>query len=42
MFPRPDRPALDALKPGASDVCQLNLAALWSTYRSLGHNRLIM
>ncbi|TCR68701.1 hypothetical protein [Bosea sp. BK604] len=42
VFPRPDRPALDALKPCASDVSQLNLAALWGTYRSLGHNRLIM
>lgn len=42
MFPRPDRAALDALAPGASDVSQLNLAALWGTYRSLGHTRLIM
>jgi hypothetical protein len=42
VFPRPDQAALDALKPGASDVSQLNLAALWNTYRSLGHKRLIM
>lgn len=42
VFPRPDRTALDALIPGASDVSQLNLAALWGTYRSLGHTRLIM
>ena len=30
------------MAPGARDVSQLNLAALWATYRSLGHRRLIM
>ncbi|MDU0343816.1 AAA family ATPase [Bosea rubneri] len=42
VFPKPDAAALSALAPGARDVSQLNLAALWTTYRALGHSRLIM
>jgi hypothetical protein len=30
------------IKPGTTDVSSLNLAAIWSTYRTLGHSRLIM
>ena len=42
VFPLPtsDEPA--TLRPGTTDVSSLNLAALWSTYRALGHTRLIM
>lgn len=42
VFPKPDPARLDALSPGARDVSQINLAALWATYRALGHSRLIM
>ncbi len=42
VFPRPEVQALDAIKPGTTDVSSLNLAAIWSTYRTLGHSRLIM
>jgi hypothetical protein len=42
VFPRPDPVQLDALSPGVRDVSQINLAALWATYRALGHSRLIM
>lgn len=42
VFPRPSREELEQLRPGTTDVSSLNLAALWSTYRSLGHTRLIM
>jgi energy-coupling factor transporter ATP-binding protein EcfA2 len=34
--------AIESDAPGARDVSQLNLAALWRTYRALGHSRLIM
>lgn len=33
---------LERLKPGTRDVSSINLAALWSTYRTLGHSRLVM
>lgn len=42
VFPKPGAEELAPLAPGARDVSQLNLAALWSTYRALGHSRLIM
>lgn len=42
VFPKPGAEELAPLAPGARDVSQLNLAALWGTYRALGHNRLIM
>lgn len=42
VFPKPDAEALAALAPGARDVSQLNLAALWATCRALGHTRLII
>lgn len=42
VFPLPSREELEKLRPGTTDVSSLNLAALWSTYRSLGHARLIM
>jgi ribose 1,5-bisphosphokinase PhnN len=42
VFPRPATQALDAIKPGTTDVSSLNLAAIWATYRTLGHSRLIM
>lgn len=42
VFPKPGADELAALAPGARDVSQLNLAALWSTYRALGHRRLLM
>lgn len=42
VFPKPGAEELAPLTPGARDVSQLNLAALWSTYRALGHSRLIM
>jgi ribose 1,5-bisphosphokinase PhnN len=42
VFPRPRPEDLERLRLGAADVCGINLAALWSTYRTLGHSRLIM
>ncbi|GGC81264.1 AAA family ATPase [Chelatococcus reniformis] len=42
VHPRPRAEDLDRISPGVRDVSQINLAALWSTYRALGHCRLIM
>ena len=42
VFPRPSAQDLETLQPGTSDVSAINLAALWKTYRALGHSRLIM
>lgn len=42
VYPRPSAEELERLKPGTRDVSSINLAALWSTYRALGHSRLIM
>lgn len=42
VFPHPKREELDRLWPGTVDVSSVNLAAIWSTYRALGHTRLIM
>ncbi|MBR2690309.1 MAG: AAA family ATPase [Aquamicrobium sp.] len=42
VFPRPTREELDRLWPGTVDISSINLAAIWSTYRALGHTRLIM
>ncbi len=42
VFPKPDAAQLDSLAPGARDISQINLAALWANYRALGHTRLIM
>lgn len=42
VFPKPGAEELAPLAPGARDVSQLNLTALWDTYRALGHTRLIM
>ena len=42
VHPRPTREELERLQPGTTDVSALNLAAIWSTYRALGHRRLIM
>jgi broad-specificity NMP kinase len=42
VFPKPDAAQLEALSPGARDMSQINLAALWASYRALGHTRLIM
>ncbi len=42
VFPLPTPGELDSIRPGTTDVSAINLAALWSTYRALGHTRLIM
>jgi|EndMetStandDraft_5_1072996.scaffolds.fasta_scaffold296047_1 hypothetical protein len=42
VFPPPSSQDLDRIQPGTTDVSSINLAAIWSTYRALGHNRLIM
>ena len=42
VFPRPTAGDLERISPGASDVSGLNLAAIWSTYRALGHSRLVL
>lgn len=42
VFPRPTTEELDRLQPSTIDVSSINLAAIWSTYRALGHTRLIM
>lgn len=42
VFPSPSAEDLDKIRPGTTDVSTINLAAIWSTYRALGHTRLIM
>jgi len=42
VFPRPSAEDLERLCPGMLDISSINLAAIWSTYRALGHSRLIM
>jgi hypothetical protein len=42
VFPHPRVEELDRIQPGTTDVSSINLAATWSTYRALGHTRLIM
>ncbi|MET3578381.1 ribose 1,5-bisphosphokinase PhnN [Mesorhizobium robiniae] len=42
VFPRPSAEDLERIWPGTTDVSSINLAAIWSTYRALGHSRLIM
>lgn len=42
VFPRPSAEAIETISPGTSDISSINLAAIWSTYRRLGHTRLIM
>lgn len=42
VYPKPSVEDLARLKPGTRDVSSINLAALWSTYRALGHSRLVM
>ena len=42
IYPKPEAADLARLKTGTVDVSSINLAALWSTYRALGHSRLIM
>ena len=42
VFPRPSSEDLKRIRPGTTDVSSINLAAIWSTYRALGHTRLVM
>ncbi|WP_454815107.1 hypothetical protein [Labrys neptuniae] len=42
VYPRPSRADLERLRPGTLDMSTLNLAAIWATYRALGHRCLIM
>jgi predicted kinase len=42
VYPKPGPDELERLQPGTTDISSINLAALWSTYRALGHSRLIM
>jgi hypothetical protein len=42
VFPRPSGQHLEGMRSGTTDVSSINLAAIWSTYRALGHTRLIM
>jgi len=42
VYPRPTAEELDKIRSGTIDASSINLAAIWSTYRALGHTRLIM
>ena len=42
VFPRPTAQDLERLSPGTVDVSGINLAAVWATYRALGHSHLII
>lgn len=42
IHPKPSAEELERLWPGTTDISAVNLAALWSTYRALGHTRLII
>lgn len=42
VYPRPTSQDLNRIQPGTIDVSTINLAAIWSTYRALGHTRLVM
>ncbi|MBN9217545.1 MAG: AAA family ATPase [Mesorhizobium sp.] len=42
VYPRPKAEELELLRPGTTDISTINLAAIWSTYRAMGHSRLVM
>ncbi|CEJ11865.1 hypothetical protein BN1110_02160 [bacterium YEK0313] len=42
VFPKPTPDALALMEPRTRDVSAINLAALWRTYRALGHDKLIL
>lgn len=42
VHPKPSATALSEILPECADVSAINLRALWSTYRRLGHHRLLM
>jgi broad-specificity NMP kinase len=42
IFPLPSSSEMEALRPGMTDISEINLAAIWQNYRALGCNRLIL
>jgi hypothetical protein len=42
IFPLPSASELEELRPGMTDVSEINLASIWQNYRSLGCNHLIL
>jgi hypothetical protein len=41
MFPPPSASELQDLRPGMTDISEVNLASIWGNYRALGCDRLI-
>jgi hypothetical protein len=42
IFPLPSASELEDLRPGMTDISEINLASIWQNYRDLGCNRLIL
>jgi predicted kinase len=42
IFPLPSASELQELRPGMTDVSEINLASIWGNYRALGYDRLIL
>jgi hypothetical protein len=42
IFPLPSASELQDLRPGMTDISEVNLAAIWGNYRALGCDRLIL
>jgi hypothetical protein len=42
IFPLPSTSELEDLRPGMTDISEINLASIWGNYRALGCDRLIL
>jgi shikimate kinase len=42
IFPLPSSSELEALRPGMTDISEINLASIWQNYRALGCKRFIL
>jgi predicted kinase len=42
IFPLPSASELERLRPGMTDITEINLASIWGNYRALGCDRLIL
>jgi len=42
LFPLPFASELERLRPGMTDISEINLASIWGNYRALGCDRLLL
>ena len=42
IFPLPSSSEMEALRPGMTDISDINLAAIWQNYRAMGCNHFIL